>query len=129
MTTSYANVGGHIITLPPFTTSKNLGQLPLVSFPNDCISSLWDMQTTGLGLPWTYETAGCAVSTCCPSSNFYTEPWAWYTSYYSPGVCPSQYTACSAPFSFLTATLAKDESIALCCPTSQFLKMSQLHYC
>ncbi|SPO06927.1 uncharacterized protein DNG_09621 [Cephalotrichum gorgonifer] len=104
-----------VVPVPDYTTSTNLGQLPPTTFPPDCLNSLFDLNTIALGLPWTYNTQGCAVSTCCPSSNFYTENFAWMTSYYSPGVCPGQYRRCAPP-----ASLSSEpgETIALCCPTN-----------
>ncbi|KAK2738163.1 hypothetical protein FQN55_000783 [Onygenales sp. PD_40] len=106
-------------TIPRFTTSfTNLGPLPTTSFPADCLSELWDLRTTGLGLPWTYNTQGCAVSTCCPSDNAYTEGWAWMTSYYSPGVCPSQYRSCRPPAMPTALSSSQGETVAFCCPTN-----------
>ncbi|KAK2797554.1 hypothetical protein FQN50_009149 [Emmonsiellopsis sp. PD_5] len=106
-------------TIPRFTTSfTNLGPLPTTAFPADCLSELWDLQTTGLGIPWTYNTQGCAVKTCCPSDNAYTEAWAWMTSYYSPGVCPSQYRSCRPPAMPTALSSSQGETIAFCCPTN-----------
>jgi hypothetical protein len=89
-------------------------------FPKRLPFDLWDFNTNGLGAPWTYMTQGCAAKTCCPSGNVYTKPWAWMTSYYSPGVCPSQYRSCpgspAPPFALSTTP---GETIAFCCPTSK----------
>ncbi|KAH8745236.1 hypothetical protein F5882DRAFT_267391, partial [Hyaloscypha sp. PMI_1271] len=106
------------VTIPPWTTSTNLGPLPTTAFPTDCLASLWDFNTPALGMPWTQMTQGCAASTCCPYGNFYTEPWAWMTSYYSPGVCPSQYRSCHGPLPPSQLSTAPDETIAFCCPTN-----------
>ena len=100
--------------LPFWTTSTNLGPLPTTTFPADCHESLFDFNTLGLGLPWTYNTQGCAISTCCPSGNFYTEPWAFMTSYYSPGVCPHDYQRCGPPPTSLETKAG--ETVAFCCP-------------
>jgi hypothetical protein len=70
------------------------------SFPSNCLSNLYDFSTYGLDAPWTYETQGCALSTCCPSNNYYTVGWVWFRRYYSPGVCPSDYHSC-APYRFV----------------------------
>jgi hypothetical protein len=107
------------VTIPPWTTSTNLGPLPTTAFPSDCLASLWDFNTPALGMPWTQMTQGCAASTCCPYGNFYTEAWAWMTSYYSPGVCPSQYRSCHGPMPPSALSTAPDETIAFCCPTSK----------
>src|ERR1700759_3347482 len=87
------------ITPSTYTTGyTNLGSLGPTSFPADCLESLWDFRTTPLhGATLLYNTQGCATSTCCPSGRFYTENFAWMTSYFSPGVCPSQYRSCSPP--------------------------------
>ncbi|PMD53547.1 uncharacterized protein K444DRAFT_619082 [Hyaloscypha bicolor E] len=106
------------VTIPPWTTSTNLGPLPTTAFPSDCLASLWDFNTPALGMPWTQMTQGCAASTCCPYGNFYTEAWAWMTSYYSPGVCPSQYRSCHGPMPPSALSTAPDETIAFCCPTN-----------
>ncbi|OCL02995.1 hypothetical protein AOQ84DRAFT_163174 [Glonium stellatum] len=111
-------ITGYPIYIPPFTTSTNLGPLPPTSFPPECLSTLWDMNTYGLGMPWTYETQGCAIKTCCPYGKQYTEAWAWMTSYYSPGVCPSQYRACKPPASPSALSSAEGETIAFCCPNN-----------
>ncbi|KAH6886934.1 hypothetical protein B0T10DRAFT_575324 [Thelonectria olida] len=112
-------IGDATISVPDFTTSTNLGPLTTTaSFPDDCLSKLYDMNTGGLGMPWTYQTQGCAISTCCPSENSYTEPYEWMTSYYSPGVCPSQYRACDPPSSPTELDSASGETIAFCCPKS-----------
>jgi hypothetical protein len=104
----------------PFTTFTNLGPLTPTSFPNDCLASLWDFNTPALvANPLTYQTQGCAVKTCCPSGNFYTEAWAWMTSYYSPGVCPSQYRSCAPPPSPTALSSEEGEIIVFCCPTSK----------
>jgi hypothetical protein len=104
-----------------YTTGyTNLGALGPTSFPSDCLESLWDMNTPQLIGTVSYQTQGCAISTCCPSSHFYTEAWAWMTSYYSPGVCPSQYRSCSPPpASYTTQLLSQPgETIVFCCPTN-----------
>ena len=114
------------ITTPPFTTSTNLGPLTSpVSFPPNCLSSLYDFNTLGLGLPWTYQTQGCALSTCCPSGNYYTQGYAWLTSFYSPGVCPASYRTCALPTVYSTFSSVSGESIALCCPHSTYSTVPQ----
>jgi hypothetical protein len=101
--------------IPTITSSTNLGPMTTpLTFPADCTDNMWNMQTDGLGVPWTYYTQGCAVSSCCPSSkNNPTEGWGWYSSYYSPRVCPAQYKTCQAP-SIITA--AQGETVAWFCP-------------
>ncbi|KAH6672999.1 hypothetical protein B0J14DRAFT_61421 [Halenospora varia] len=106
------------IVIPSWTTSTNLGPLPTTAFPSDCLSSLWNFNTNGLGMPWTHMTQGCAAKSCCPYGNAYTEPWAWVTSYYSPGVCPSQYRSCPGPPPPSALITASGETIAFCCPTN-----------
>jgi len=110
------------ISVPSFMTYHNLGSLAPTYFPANCLTDWWDMQTQGLGMPrtWTYHTQGCATSTCCPFGKFYTEGWAWMTSYYSPGVCPSQYKSCVPPSAPTALSSAPGETIAFCCPTSKF---------
>ena len=112
---------GVAVTVPSFTTYHNLGPLAPTSFPVNCLTDWWDMQTIALGMPsvWSYHTQGCATSTCCPSGIFYTEGWAWMTSYYSPGVCPSQYKSCVPPSAPTALSSASGETIAFCCPTSE----------
>ncbi|OBT81514.1 hypothetical protein VE02_09750 [Pseudogymnoascus sp. 03VT05] len=110
--------GGNEITIPSWTTSTNLGPLPTTAFPSDCLNSFWNFNTRALGMPWRQMTQGCAAKTCCPSGNVYTEPWAWMTSYYSPGVCPSQYRSCSGPPAPSALSSAPGETIAFCCPTN-----------
>lgn len=108
-------------TIPPLTTSTNLGpMITPISFPGDCLSSLYDFNTLGLGLPWTYQTQGCALSTCCPYGNYYTEGYAWLTSYYSPAVCPVSYKKCPLPTKLASLSSGGGESIALCCPYGKF---------
>jgi hypothetical protein len=119
--TTYTALGGGTLFIPSFTTGyTNLGPLPTTSFPADCLSSFWNMGTSALApnAP-TFFTQGCAVSTCCPSGNFYTDNFNWMTRYYSPGVCPSQYQSCSAPsLPFPTLSSAPGEIIIFCCPTN-----------
>jgi len=110
---------GHVIVLPTFTTGyTNLGPLPPTSFPADCLENLWDMNTPYLGGTLSYQTQGCGVKSCCPSGNFYTEAWAWMTSYYSPGECPSQYRSCVPPQSPTPLSSEPGEKIVFCCPTN-----------
>ena len=54
------------------------------------------------------------MSTCCPSGNYYMRRFGWLTSYYSPGVCPSDYKSC-APWTALAS--AADETVVMCCPS------------
>jgi len=111
--------GTAAIYVPAWTTSTNLGRLTTTSFPSDCLSKLYDLHTLGLGVPWTYNTQGCAVSTCCPSGHFYSEPWAWMTSYYSPSLaCPAEYRKCPPPPSPTALSSQPGETIAFCCSTS-----------
>ena len=113
------------VYIPPWTTSTNLGPLPTTAFPGDCLASLWDFNTPGLGMPWTQMTQGCAAKTCCPDGNVYTEAWAWMTSYYSPGVCPSQYRSCPGPLPPSALSTVSGETIAFCCPTSKWLSTNR----
>ncbi|KAH7398599.1 hypothetical protein BKA66DRAFT_437643 [Pyrenochaeta sp. MPI-SDFR-AT-0127] len=118
---------GQILVHPTFTTGyTNLGSLPQTSFPADCLESLWDMQTPVLGGTITYQTQGCAVKSCCPSGNFYSERWAWMTSYYSPGTCPSQYRSCAPPQSPTTLSSEPGEQVIFCCPTNYGCPSSDL---
>lgn len=112
---------GVTIPVPSFTTYHNLGSLAPTSFPANCLSDWWNMQSSALGMPtvWSYHTQGCATSTCCPFGKFYTEAWAWMTSYYSPGVCPSQYKSCAPPAAPTALSSAPGETVAFCCPTSE----------
>jgi len=116
MPTTTITVANVTYTLPDITTSTNLGLLPTTSFPSNCLNDLYDMRTTGLGLPWNYNTLGCALSSCCPSSRPFTSPWGWMTSYYSPGVCPSGYRTCSPPMAPTQLSSEPGETIAFCCP-------------
>ncbi|PVI02160.1 hypothetical protein DM02DRAFT_702636 [Periconia macrospinosa] len=110
---------GQVFVHPTFTTGyTNLGSLPPTSFPDDCLKSLWDMNTPVLGGTLSYQTQGCGVKSCCPSGNFYTAEWAWMTSYYSPGTCPSQYRSCPPPDSPTTLSSKPGEQIVFCCPTN-----------
>lgn len=100
--------------VPSVTSSTNLGPLTTsISFPANCFTNLYDFQTYGLGAPYTYETQGCALSTCCPYDKFYTNGWGWFSSYYSPAVCPSEYKSC-APYTALVKE--PDETAIFCCP-------------
>lgn len=114
-TTSY-----YSFNFPAFTSSTNLG--PLTSrpqFPSACYKNLIDMNRNGLGPTGAWKTIGCAMSTCCPSGRFYTEDWAYMTSYYSPGTCPFDYQSCEPPTQAgLSLTRAKGERIIFCCPNS-----------
>ncbi|KAF2187948.1 hypothetical protein K469DRAFT_685301 [Zopfia rhizophila CBS 207.26] len=113
-TTSY-----YSFTFPAFTTATNLGPLTPTSFPSSCYTNLMDMNRDGLGPSGAWKTLGCAMSACCPSSSFYTEEWAWMTSYYSPGVCPSDYQSCAPPKqSGLMLTPREGEKIVFCCPNN-----------
>lgn len=114
-TTSY-----YSFIFPAFTTLTNLGPLTSrISFPTDCYDKLIDMNRDGLGPSGAWKTIGCAISTCCPSGKFYTEEWAWMTSYYSPGVCPSDYQSCPPPTQRgLVLAPREGEKIVFCCPNS-----------
>jgi hypothetical protein len=102
---------------PPITTYANLGPLTTqASFPANCLSSYYNFQTFGLGWNVSFVTQGCAIETCCPDGNFYTEDFAWMTSYYSPGICPVGYRTCNPPPSPTTLSSASDEVIKFCCP-------------
>jgi len=103
-----------LYSAPSFTSATNLGPMTTaITFPAECRDNLYDFSTDGIGVPWTYYTQGCALATCCPSGNFYTTAFAWYTSYYSPGVCPYAYTSCPGPS---MVPLQSSESIAWCVP-------------
>ena len=77
---------------------------------------MFDFQTTVLGATWSnVMTQGCAMSSCCPSSNIYTAEFGWYSSYYSPAVCPEHYKTCSGPDE-VRSILPSGENVAFCCP-------------
>jgi hypothetical protein len=99
------------------TSSTNLGPMPTaVEFPPDC-TNMYNFRTTVLGASWsTVYTGGCAMSTCCPYSNFYTTAFGWYSSYYSPAVCPQGYQTCRGPWE-VASTLGATEHVKFCCPT------------
>jgi len=70
------------------------------------------------GATWTsLFTQGCALSTCCPYSKFYTTANAWYSSYYSPAVCPENYHTCNGPTE-VSSALATGETAKFCCPSN-----------
>ncbi|KAK0125484.1 hypothetical protein ONS96_009321 [Cadophora gregata f. sp. sojae] len=99
------------------TSSTNLGPLTTpVAFPSIC-SNQFDFPTTILGQSsWSsLLLGGCALSQCCPSSRFYTSDNAWYSSYFSPGVCPQGYQTCNGPAEVETI-LPAGESVRFCCP-------------
>ena len=99
------------------TPSTNLGALTTpVSFPAICTNQ-FDFHTTILGKDsWSsLLVGGCALSQCCPSSQFYTSESAWYHSYFSPGVCPQGYQTCDGPTE-LETILPAEESVLFCCP-------------
>ncbi|KAF2472751.1 uncharacterized protein BDR25DRAFT_341613 [Lindgomyces ingoldianus] len=114
-TTSY-----YSFKLPAFTTASNLGPLTSsLKFPSGCYNNLLDMNRDGLGPSGAWKTIGCAMSTCCPGGNFYTEDWGYMTSYYSPGICPSDYQSCDPPTqSGLILTPREGEKIVFCCPNN-----------
>jgi hypothetical protein len=102
-----------------FTTGyTNLGSLGPTSFPTECLESLWNFHTSIRDDVFFYLSQGCAASSCCPSGNVYTESYAYMTSYYSPGVCPSQYRSCSPPSAPTTILSNPGETVAFCCPTN-----------
>jgi hypothetical protein len=107
----------HSITCSKRSTKMafNLGPLTTaVSFPSSCGEHFYDMRTTYLGINgFTLPTAGFELSQCRPSGIVYTHEWAWYSSYFSPGVCPLGYNRCAAP---QTLSSVSGETIALCCP-------------
>lgn len=106
--------------IPPLTSYVNLGPLPTpISFPASCTNTLYDMRHTYLGLNQFQPTAGCALKDCCPSSKFYTEAWAWYTSYFSPAVCPHDYTSCPGPISPIVLSTLPGETVSFCCPSGK----------
>jgi hypothetical protein len=90
-------------------------------FPDNCYTDLYDMKTPVFGQPtWSnVYTQGCVLSTCCPYSKFYTTKLAWYSSYYSPAVCPMSYHTCDGPKEVETA-LATGEMVKFCCPQYVF---------
>lgn len=99
------------------TSYTNLGPMPTVlTFPPNCQTDAFDFlgSTAGIGVPWTYYTQGCALSSCCPSSHVYSTPFEWYSKYYSPGVCPYGYA--TGPVDPIIST-ASDETVRWCCPT------------
>jgi hypothetical protein len=106
------------ITTPPLPSTiltTNQGPLPTsLALPTTCLEELYDFNTYGLGLPWTYMTQGCARSACCPESHIYSTAFQWLSEYYSPAVCPSQYRQCAAPSQLVPD---EGETIRFCCPT------------
>lgn len=56
------------------------------------------------------------MSACCPYSKFYTTALGWYSSYYSPAVCPQGYQTCNGPWE-VASTLNATEHVRFCCPT------------
>ena len=101
-------------TIPVITSYVHLGSLPTVTtLPPDCLTNALDFQVDGLGLPYTYFTVGCALSSCCPSGNFYSSAFQWYSEYYSPAVCPSGYVSIAADP--IISTMA-GETVRFCCP-------------
>lgn len=129
-TTSGATVY-HSYKFPAFTTSTNIGPLTKsLAFNTGCYTNMIDMNRNGLGPSGAWKTLGCAMSSCCPSGNIYTEEWAWMTSYYSPGVCPSDYQSCAPPTqSGLSLTPKTGEKIVFCCPNSRCSNCAQLGPC
>ena len=97
--TSYINVG-------PMTTAIN--------FPANCRNDVYDFGESGIGLPYSYYTQGCALSSCCPSNHVYSSAFEWYSYYYSPAVCPFGYT--QGPVDPIIST-ASGENARWCCPT------------
>jgi hypothetical protein len=100
------------------TGYTNIGSLGPTSFPSDCLQSLWAFHTSLNDEFFSYLTQGCAASTCCPSGNFYTESWGYVTSYYSPGVCPSQYYSCPLALASTSLPYEPGETVVFCCPTN-----------
>ena len=102
-------------TIPTITSYVNLGPLPTtVKFPPDCQTDVYDFDALGIGVPWTYYTQGCALSTCCPSGHVYSTAFEWYSKYYSPAVCPYGYTP--GPMDPIIST-SSNENARWCCPT------------
>lgn len=103
----------------PTTTYTNLGSLGPTSFPSECLQSLWQFHNSDIDNdPFYYYSQGCAASTCCPSSNYYTDYHGYISSYYSPGVCPSEYRECTPPPAPSTIPTSSGETIAFCCPNA-----------
>ncbi len=103
----------------PITSSTNLGaMLTPTAFPSGC-TDIYNFNTTVLGAtgwPTTFYTGGCAMSSCCPFGRFYTTALAWYSSYYSPAVCPQRYITCPGPWE-VQSSLPRNEHVRFCCPT------------
>ncbi|TLD24271.1 hypothetical protein PspLS_06993 [Pyricularia sp. CBS 133598] len=117
-TVTYDN--DNVVELPRWTTSTNLGTLTRASFPPECLKDLarFNHPTTALGPPHAYITQGCALNKCCPPGGAYTEDWAYVTSYYSPGVCPSEYKRCDFHGTHPAFKTATDEIVRFCCPSN-----------
>ncbi|KAI6357883.1 hypothetical protein MCOR25_007532 [Pyricularia grisea] len=117
-TVTYDN--DNVVELPQWTTSTNLGTLTRASFPPECLKDLarFNHPTTALGPPHAYITQGCALNKCCPPGGAYTEDWAYVTSYYSPGVCPSEYKRCDFQGTHPAFKTATDEIVRFCCPSN-----------
>ncbi|KAI5854284.1 hypothetical protein BZA05DRAFT_262005 [Tricharina praecox] len=106
-------------TVPTVYSSTNLGpMITPITFPDDCLSELWNMQTPGLieNAMYTYHTQGCAISSCCPSSTPYSYSYEWLSTYYSPAVCPLSWRPCPGPPSGHVPS-ATGETVAFCCPS------------
>ncbi|TLS27660.1 hypothetical protein PpBr36_04819 [Pyricularia pennisetigena] len=117
-TVTYDN--DNVVELPRWTSSTNLGTLTRASFPPECLKDLarFNHPTTALGPPHAYITQGCALNKCCPPGGAYTEDWAYVTSYYSPGVCPSAYKRCDFKGTHPAFKTASDEIVRFCCPSN-----------
>ena len=101
--------------IPTITSYTNLGPIPTtITFPPNCQTDVFDFNADGIGVPYTYYTQGCALSSCCPSSHVYSTAFEWYSNYYSPAVCPSGYT--SGPADPIISTQS-GETVKWCCPT------------
>ncbi|ORY06214.1 hypothetical protein BCR34DRAFT_590650 [Clohesyomyces aquaticus] len=117
MSASFTTTANSCVATINVISSTNIGPLNTpVTFPAICTNQ-FNFHTSILGAPtWSsLRVGGCALSQCCPSSRFYTDDNAWYTSYFSPGVCPAGYQTCNGPIE-VEKTLPAGESVRFCCP-------------
>ena len=98
--------------LSSITSYTNLGPIPTpITFLPNCKSQAYIFQENGIGVPYTYHTFGCPLSSCFPSSRIYSTPFEWYSNYYSPGACPVGFTINPADPIFSTGSAETIEMV------------------